>query len=59
MKKNNNNNYVYLSVNVFTTKVLIGDTTVFYMVIRASRLQCKRRPSFLSYFKTLNIAPAL
>ena len=60
-----------LSVNVFSTKVLIGDTiftspteygTASYVVIRATRssraCSAKEVPSFLSYFKTLSNGPA-
>ena len=64
-------NALYLSVNVFSTKVLIGDTTFTSPTGdgtaifrghpshgRTSRLQCKGVPSFLSYFKTLSMGPA-
>ena len=59
---------LYLSVNIFSTKVLIGDLLLtgppFYVVIRATRRcsgSCSANgvPSFLSYFKTLNTGPAL
>ena len=47
-------------------KLLIGDTTglLFFVVIRATRWsshlhRAKEVPSFLSYFKTLRIGPAL
>ena len=64
----------YLSVNVFSTKVLNGDTVFllllmetgppFYVVIRATersrRLQCKGSTylHFSVIFKTLSIGPA-
>ena len=61
----------YWSVNVFSTKVLIGDTILrllmetgppFYVVIRATRrlavCSAKEEPSFLSHFKTLSNGPA-
>ena len=58
-------NALYLSVNVFSTKVLIGDTIFprhqpvkgppFYVVIPTTG----KGPSFLSYFKTLSLGPAL
>ena len=67
-------NAPYLSVNVFSTKVLIGDTIFTSPTglldgtaisrghpshAQGSRhLQCKAVPSFLSYFKTLSISPA-
>ena len=61
-----------MSVNVFSTKVLIGDTIVYVSYWRRDRhftwssepregLACcsaKGVPSFLSYFKTLSIGPA-
>ena len=52
---------LYLSVNVFSTKVLIGDT-IFTSPTGATRrssrsCSAKRVPSFLSYFKTLSIPP--
>ena len=56
-----------VSVNVFSTKVLIGDTffdgRTFYVVIRAARrssrsCSAKGIRSFLSYFKTLSTGPA-
>ena len=50
-----------LSVNVFSTKVLIGDTIFTYSTgDETAILRChtKRVPSFLSYFKTLSISPA-
>ena len=63
---------LYLSVNVFSTKVLIGDTTFYVSNWRRNRhftgssepregLACcsaKGVPSFLGYFKTLSIGPA-
>ena len=58
-------NALYLSVNVFSTKVLIGDTiltsptgdgtTILHDNGHPSR--AKVVPSFLSYFKTLGIGP--
>ena len=62
----------YLSVNVFSTKVLIGDTIFYVSNWRRDRhftwssepregLACcsaKGVPSFLGYFKTLSIGPA-
>ena len=61
----------YLSVNVFSTKVLIGDTIFYFSNWRRDRhftwssepregLACcsaKGVPSFLGYFKTLSIGP--
>ena len=67
-----NKNAPYLTVNVFSTKVLIGDT-VFYVSYRRQDRHftwssepheglpvCKAKgvPSFLSYFKILSIGPA-
>ena len=58
-------NALYLSVNVFSRKVLFGDT-IFTRVRHftwsseaheSSCLQVKRVPSFLSYFKTLSTCP--
>ena len=69
MKKKN---ALYLSVNVFSTEVLIGDT-IFYVSYwrrdrhftwssepRESLAACSTKvvPSFLSYFKTLSIGQA-
>ena len=66
-------NALHLSVNVFSTNVLIGDT-IFYVSnwkrdlhftwsseSREGLVCCstKEVPSFLSYFKTLSIGPAL
>ena len=68
-------NALYLSVNVFSTKVLIGDT-IFYVSYwrrdrhftwssepREGQAACRAKavPSFLSYFKTVSIglAPAI
>ena len=62
----------YLSVNVLSTKVLIGDTIFYVANWRRDRhftwssepregLACcsaKGVPSFLGYFKTLSIGPA-
>ena len=62
----------YLSINVFSTKVLIGDTIFYVSNWRRDRhftwssepregLACcsaKGVPSFLGYFKTLSIGPA-
>ena len=64
---------LHLSVNVFSTNVLIGDTIFYVSNWRRDRhftwssesregLVCcstKEVPSFLSYFKTLSIGPAL
>ena len=58
-------NALYLSVNVFSRKVLIGDTILCHRHFmwssepRKSLGACsaERVPSFLSYFKTLSIAP--
>ena len=61
-----------MSVNVFSTKVLIGDTIFYFPYWRGDRhftwssesreglAACSTKvvPSFLSYFKTLNISPA-
>ena len=52
---------LYLSVNVFSKKVLIGDTTgpPFYVFIQGLAFcRAKQVPSFLSYFKTLSIGQA-
>ena len=65
-------NFFYLSVNVFSTKVLIEDTIFYVSNWRRDRhftwssetregLACcsaKGVPSFLGYFKTLSIGPA-
>ena len=65
-------NALYLSVNVFSTKVLIGDTIFYFPYWREDRhftwssesreglaaCSTKLVPSFLSYFKTLSIGPA-
>ena len=65
-------NALYLSVNVFSTKVLIGDTMFYVSSWRRDRhftwssepregpaaCRAKEVPSFLSYFKTLSIGPA-
>ena len=62
-----------LSVNVFSTKVLIGDTIFYVSNWRRDRhftwssepregpaaYRAKELPSFLSYFKTLSFGPAL
>ena len=67
-----NMHFFYLSVNVFSTKVLIGDTIFYVSNWRRDRhftwssepregLACcsaKGVPSFLGYFKTLSIGPA-
>ena len=64
--------HFYLSVNVFSTKILIGDTIFYVSNWRRDRhftwsfepregLACssaKVVPSFLCYFKTLSIGPA-
>ena len=64
--------HFFLSVNVFSTKVLIGDTIFYVSNWRRDRhftwssepregLACcsaKGVPSFLGYFKTLSIGPA-
>ena len=61
-----------MSVNVFSTKVLIGDTIFYVSNLRQDRhftwssepreglaaCAAKAVPSFLSYFKTLSIDPA-
>ena len=66
------NDALYLSVNVFSTKVLIGDTIFYVSNWRRDRhftwssepregpaaCRAKGVPSFLSYFKTLSIGPA-
>ena len=56
-------NDVNLSVNVFSTKVVIGDT-IFTSLARSSEprkglaaCRAKAVPSFLSYFKNLKIGP--
>ena len=66
------NNALYLSANVFSTKVLTGDT-IFYVPNwgrdrhftwsfepREGFAACRAKgvPSFLSYFKTLSIGSA-
>ena len=52
---------LYLSVDVFSTKVLIGDTifTSPTGATRRSSRSCSAKgvASFLSYFNTLSIAP--
>ena len=52
---------LYLSVNAFSTEVLIGDTnfTSPTGATRRSSRSCSAKgvPSFLSYCKTLSIAP--
>ena len=66
-------NAVYLSVNVFSTKVLIGDSIFYISYWRRDHLStwsskprkslpacsAKGIPSFLSSFKILSIGPAL
>ena len=61
-----------LSVNVFSSKVLIGDTIIYVCYWRRDRhfarssepreglpvCRAKEVPSFLSYFKTQSIGPA-
>ena len=63
---------LYLSVNLISTKVLIGDTIFYVSYWRRDRyftwssepreglLVCRARnvPSFLSYFKALSFGPA-
>ena len=63
---------LYLSVNVFSTKVLNGDTRFNDSYWRRDRhftwssepregpaaCRAKEVPSFLSYFKTLSVGPA-
>ena len=65
-------NALYLSVSVFSTKVLIGDTIFYVSNWRRDRhftwssepreglaaCSAKEVPSFLSHFKTLSIGPA-
>ena len=72
LKKKKKKMHFYLSVNVFSTKVLIGDTIFYISNWRRDRhftwssepregLACcsaKGVPSFLGYFKTLSIGPA-
>ena len=72
MFKNQKQNALYLSVNVFSTKVLIGDTIFYVSYWRRDRHftwssepreglaagKAKEVPSFLSYFKTLSNGPA-
>ena len=48
-------NALYLSVNVFSMKVLIGDTILHYIALYCS---AKEVPSFLSHFKTLSVGAA-
>ena len=64
-------NALYLSVNVFSRKVLFGDTIFYVSNWRRDRhftwssepreglaiCRAKGVPSFLSYFKTLSIGP--
>ena len=71
-KKRKKRNALYLSVNVFSTKLLIGDTIIHVSNWRRDRhftwssepregLACcsaKGVPSFLGSFKTLSIGPA-
>ena len=68
----NRNALFYLSVNVFITKVLIGDTIFYVSSWRRNRhftwssepreglpvCSAKGVPSLLGYFKTLSIGPA-
>ena len=60
---------LYLSVNVFSTKVLIGDTIFLWRRDRhftwssepregLAACSAKEVPSFLSHFKTLSNGPA-
>ena len=72
LQEKNNINALYLSVNVFSTKALIGDTIFYVSNWRPDHhftwssephegLACcsaKGVPSFLGYFKTLSIGPA-
>ena len=65
--------YFYLSINVFSTKVLIGGTIFYVSNWRRDRYftwsseprdgltvcRAMAAPSFLSYFKTLSIGPVL
>ena len=61
-------NALYLSVNVFSTKVLIGytiltpptraETDILRPREGLAACSAKGVPSFLSYFKTLSIVPA-
>ena len=65
-------NALYLTVNLFSTKVLIGDTIFYVYYWRQDRhatwssepreglasCSAKGLPSFLSYFKTLSVGPA-
>ena len=65
-------NALFLSVNVFSTKVLIGDTIFTSLTGEGTAIStwssepregpavysAKVIPSFLSYFKTLSIGPA-
>ena len=62
---------LYLSVNVFSTKALIGDTIFYVSNWRRDRhftwssepreglaiCRAKAVPSFLSHFKTLSVGP--
>ena len=71
-KKKERKKWLYLSVNVFSTKVIIGDTIFYVSNWTRDRhftwssepregLACcsaKEVPSFLGYFKTLSIGPA-
>ena len=71
-KKNRKKNVLYLRVNLFSTKVLIGDTIFYVSYWRRDRhftwssepreglAACSTKvvPSFLSYFKILGIGPA-
>ena len=71
-KKKEKKNALYVSVNVFSTKVLTGDTIFYVSNWRRDRhftwssephegLACysaKGVPSFRGYFKTLSIGPA-
>ena len=70
-KKEEEEKALYLSVNLISTKVLIGDTIFYVSYWRRDRhftwssepgeglLVCRARnvPSFLSYFKTLSFGP--
>ena len=48
----------FLSVNVFNTKVLTGDTIFTSATLRGHPSHAKAVPYFLSYLKTLSIGPA-
>ena len=56
-------NALYLSVNVFSTKILVGDTGDGTAILRGHPSHAKVKPlavqrEYLSYLKTVSIGPA-